>query len=185
MIISQDPNAIADVLRNGGIIAYPTEAVWGLGCDPFNEEAVKKLLTLKSRPIEKGMILVAGTAQQLQPWCAELPDELAQKLLTPCQSPTTWLVEDEHIAPTWIRGKFTSTAIRLSQHEGVQALCQAFGGVIVSTSANPSEQEPARTLPEVQAYFSEQIDGIFLGELGAATQPSQIKNLRDDSLIRL
>lgn len=184
MIITSDALTIAEIIKQGGIIAYPTEAVWGLGCDPFNKTAVKKLLALKSRPIEKGMILVAGEEQQLQPWCEQLPPHLAQKLITPCHTPTTWLVEDTNIAPDWIRGKFTSTAIRLSQHAGVQALCRAYGGVIVSTSANPAGQPPALSIEQVQDYFANEVEAIFLDKLGSATQPSQIKELTSEKTIR-
>lgn len=185
MILTSDPNRIAQVLQTGGVIAYPTEAVWGIGCDPFNEQAVKKVLHLKSRPIEKGMILIAGHPNQLQPWQDSLTAELAQKLITPCAQPTTWVVEDHNIAPAWIRGKFTSTALRLSQHDGVKALCAAFEGPIVSTSANPSTKEPALTMAQVQDYFAEDIDAIFDEALGGATQPSQIRRLVDNEVIRV
>ncbi len=109
MIITNKPDEIAHILKSGGIIAYPTEAVWGIGCDPFNEKAVRKILRLKSRPIEKGMILIAGHPEHLQPWCHTLSPILANKLISPCTSPTTWIVEDQSIAPLWIRGRFHST----------------------------------------------------------------------------
>lgn len=184
MIISIDANEIANILKSGGVIAYPTEGVWGIGCDPSNETAVHKLLALKDRPVEKGMILVAGTADQLQPWAKTLPTNLFHKLTAIYDRPTTWLVEDTGIAPVWIRGKHQCTAIRFSQHEGVQALCKAFGGPIVSTSANPSSKAPAMSLEQVQSYFSTELDAIFDAPLGTATQPSQIKNLVTGETLR-
>lgn len=184
MIITKNPNDIADTLKQGGIIAYPTEAVWGIGCDPFNEKAVNKILKLKERAIEKGMILIVGDPDQLTPWSNNLSPALAKRLTTPCHSPTTWVVNDNSIAPTWIRGAFNSTAIRLSQHKGVQSLCAAFNGPIVSTSANPATKKPATSLVEVLTYFSDQLDAIYDQPLGQSTQPSQIKHLTDDRIVR-
>ena len=184
MIISSNADEIADILKKGGIIAYPTEAVWGLGCDPFNETAVHTLLALKKRPIEKGMILITGQAKHLKPWSDNLSSELAKKLTTFNETPTTWLVEDNKIAPHWVRGRFTSIAIRLSQHAGVQTLCNAFNGPIVSTSANPAEQEPALSLEQVKEYFSDELDAIYDSELGTAKQPSQIRHLVNEKIVR-
>ena len=184
MIITKNPKDIALILQKGGIIAYPTEAVWGVGCDPFNKGAVKKILKIKNRAIGKGMILVAGNANQLIPWCENLSPELAKKLITPCDEAITWIVEDTNVAPSWLRGSFNSTAIRLSKHEGVKALCAAFNGPIVSTSANPSQQEPALSLNDVINYFADELDAIFDVSLGGAKQPSKIKELANEMIIR-
>ncbi|OUR77251.1 tRNA threonylcarbamoyladenosine biosynthesis protein RimN [Marinomonas sp. 42_23_T18] len=184
MIITSDPFIITDILNKGGIIAYPTEAVWGLGCDPKNQAAVIKLLNIKSRPMSKGMILVAGDDTHLAPWLKHLPITLQTKLLASYDSPTSWIVADQNISPNWIRGDHQSIALRLSQHTGVQALCQAFNGCIVSTSANPAGLAPALNMRQVLNYFNGQIDAVFDSPLGQAKQPSQIKNLLDDQLIR-
>lgn len=184
MIITSDPLIITDILNKGGIIAYPTEAVWGLGCDPKNQAAVIKLLSIKSRPMNKGMILVAGDDTHLAPWLKHLSRPLQTKLLASYDSPTSWIVADKNISPNWIRGDHQSIALRLSQHTGVQALCQAFKGCIVSTSANPAGLAPALNIEQVLDYFNGQIDAIFDSHLGQSQQPSQIKNLLDDQLIR-
>jgi L-threonylcarbamoyladenylate synthase len=184
MIITSDPFIITDILNKGGIIAYPTEAVWGLGCDPKNQTAVIKLLDIKSRPMCKGMILVAGDDTHLAPWLKHLAQPLQAKLLASYESPTSWIVVDQGISPNWVRGDHQSVALRLSQHAGVQTLCQAFKGCIVSTSANPAGLAPALSMDQVLAYFDDKIDAIFDSPLGQATQPSQIKNLIDDQLIR-
>ncbi|MGB0941897.1 MAG: L-threonylcarbamoyladenylate synthase [Marinomonas sp.] len=184
MIITSDPNIIAHVLQQGGIIAYPTEAVWGLGCNPHNQAAVIKLLDIKSRPMHKGMILVAGNKTHLAPWLAQLNPELQTKLTARYPSPTSWIVPDQGIAPTWVRGEHQSIALRLSPHEGVQAICQAFNACIVSTSANPAGLDPALSLEEVMVYFRDKIDAIFDVPLGQSKQPSQIKSLLDDQVIR-
>ena len=175
---------LADIIRQGGIIAYPTEAVWGLGCDPFNESAVKRILTLKSRPESKGLILVAGAQEELSPWLATLDHKAAQRLISHNETPTSWVVPDTTITPSWVRGEHQSVAIRLSQHKPVQRLCAAFKGVIVSTSANPAGLEPAMSAQEVHSYFGEKIDTIFDASLGQASQPSQVRDILTDTLFR-
>ena len=175
---------LADILREGGVIAYPTEAVWGLGCDPFNESAVRRILTLKSRPESKGLILVAGAQEELTPWVTILDSASAQRLVSFNGTPTSWVVPDTQITPSWVRGEHNSVAIRLSQHKPVQRLCAAFKGVIVSTSANPSGRAPAMNTDEVCAYFGNKIDALFHAPLGEASQPSQVRDILTNQLFR-
>ena len=175
---------LADIMHSGGVIAYPTEAVWGLGCDPFNEGAVIRILQLKSRPIEKGLILVAGDESHLAPWTKTLDKEAKQRLIRPTGIATSWVVPDQGIAPLWVRGQHLSVAIRLSQHLPVQALCLAFGGTIVSTSANPAELDPAMSATAVDNYFGKGIDAIYDAPLGDSLRPSQVKDLVYDTLFR-
>ncbi|WP_353667239.1 Sua5/YciO/YrdC/YwlC family protein [Marinomonas sp. THO17] len=177
-------NELAIILHNGGVIAYPTEAVWGLGCDPFNEMAVKRILTLKSRPEAKGLILITGQADHLQTWADTLPTEAAQRLLNKTKRPTSWVVPDTDITPSWVRGQHASVAIRLSQHPPVKALCQAFGDAIVSTSANPAGLDPALSAEQVINYFGDQLDAIYNAPLGEAAQPSQVKDILTGELFR-
>lgn len=175
---------LADILRQGGVVAYPTEAVWGLGCDPFNADAVRRILTLKSRPESKGLILVAGAQEALQPWLDILAPEVAERLISRNDTPTSWVVPDTQITPSWVKGDHQSVAIRLSQHEPVRQLCNAFGGVIVSTSANPAGLDPALSADAVAAYFGDKIDAIFDAPLGEASKPSQVRDILTNKLFR-
>ncbi|NLQ17499.1 tRNA threonylcarbamoyladenosine biosynthesis protein RimN [Marinomonas sp. M1K-6] len=175
---------LANIIRQGGVIAYPTEAVWGLGCDPFNESAVRRILALKSRAESKGLILIAGAQDQLTPWRKTLDAHAAQRLISVRETPTSWVVPDTQITPSWVRGEHQSVAIRLSQHQAVQALCAAFEGVIVSTSANPAGLEPAMSAEEVNAYFGDKIDAIFHAPLGKAAKPSQVRDILTEQLFR-
>lgn len=177
MLITSDATQVAAILHEGGVVAYPTEAVWGLGCDPFNQHAVERILELKSRPVEKGLILVAGAAQQLAPWREILEYPIFSRLIEVTERPTSWVVPDTLITPDWVRGQHSGVAIRLSQHDAVQALCGAYDGVLVSTSANPAGQEPARSKEHVIAYFGDQLDAIYDAPLGQAQQPSQVLDL--------
>ncbi|MBJ7551427.1 L-threonylcarbamoyladenylate synthase [Marinomonas ostreistagni] len=177
MLISSNPDDIASILREGGVVAYPTEAVWGLGCDPYNEAAVHKILALKSRPIEKGLILITGHPTHLEPWKECLSNDAFERLISITETPTSWVVPDVKIAPFWVRGEHQSVAIRLSQHTPVANLCRSYGGAIVSTSANPAGLEPAKTKEEVIAYFSDQCDAIFDQNIGTASKPSQVLDI--------
>lgn len=114
---------VARVLRAGGVIAYPTEAVWGLGCDPWNEAAVRRLLALKGRPQEKGLILVAADIGQFDFLLHDLPPAWRERLARSWPGPNTWLVPHHHRLPAWITGRHASVALRVSDHPRVRALC--------------------------------------------------------------
>jgi L-threonylcarbamoyladenylate synthase len=175
----------ANCLLSGGIIAYPTEGVWGLGCDPFNEEAVRRLLLIKQRPMAKGLIVVAGSMKQIAPLLKNLDSAQTTLLAQSWPGPVTWLLPDpDQLIPPWIKGKFTSVAIRVSAHPPVVRLCSAFGGMIVSTSANPAQRAPAQTRLRVLTWFDDSLDYILPGKLGGQRGPSAIHDLATASVIR-
>lgn len=171
-------------LHNGGVIAYPTEAVWGLGCDPHNEQAVLRLLALKKRDWRKGVILVASDIEQLAPYLRGLDAEKHAALRASWPGPNTWLVPDNGVAPSWITGGQPTLAVRVSAHPLVAALCRAFGGTIVSTSANIAGDPPARNIKDVIRYFGDGIDVIVPGRVGGADKPTQIRNLMTGEICR-
>lgn len=171
-------------LHLGGVIAYPTEAVWGLGCDPFNGDAVARILSLKQRPVNKGLILVAATMSQLQPLLDSLTSAQIDLLASSWPGPHTWLIPHRGLVPQYISGHFDTVAVRVSAHPVVQALCQKFGGPIVSTSANPQGKKPARNRLTVQRYFCGQTLFTLPGRVGEATSPSQIRDLQTGAVVR-
>lgn len=180
-----DPNAIADCINLGGVIAYPTEAVWGLGCDPYNQSAVDKLLQLKCRPVNKGLIIVASDIEQLDFLLQDLSSEQIQKLEESWPGPVTWLIEDvNNRIPSWIKGDFSSVAVRVSAHPTVKQLCKAFGGFLVSTSLNPAGGEPALTEKQSRAYFGDKVDCYVCGDIGSSSKPSRIFELSTGRVIR-
>jgi L-threonylcarbamoyladenylate synthase len=174
----------AQILRAGGVIAYPTEGVWGLGCDPDNREAVLRLLALKRRDPAKGLIQVAATVGQFAPYLRDLDEDAWRRLHSSWPGPATWLVPDKTIAPEWIRGRHHSVALRVSAHAQIAALCRAFGGPIVSTSANPSRRPAARSALQVRRYFPQQLDYVLCGKLGGQRGPTAIRDLRSDKILR-
>jgi L-threonylcarbamoyladenylate synthase len=171
-------------LDQGGVIAYPTEAVWGLGCDPWDVHAVARLLELKQRDPAKGLIVIAGTLQQVEPWLANLSAAQQATLKASWPGPRTWLVPDVRIAPPWVRGEHASIALRVSDHPVVQGVCAAFGGPMVSTSANPAGKAPARNALEVRRYFGAALDTIVPGETGGLDRPTEIRDLLTGEIAR-
>lgn len=173
-------------IRSGGLIAYPTEAVYGLGCDPFNAEAVDRLLLLKQRSVEKGLILVAANCQQVREFLPDIhPDQLQQLEQSTLLKPLTGLVADAgHTFPPWIKGKHSKVAIRICQHPIVEQLCLRLGMPIVSTSANKSGFAPATTPLQVRQQIGSGLDYLLVAPLGGAVQPSRILDLGSNRILR-
>ncbi|MGC3873765.1 L-threonylcarbamoyladenylate synthase [Halomonas sp. GXIMD04776] len=170
-------------LREGGVIAYPTEAVWGLGCDPDNAAALQTLIDLKQRDPAKGLILIAGDIHQLDPWLKGLDAVDRQRLAASWPGHVTWLVPDNGRSQPLLRGEHASVALRVSDHPLVAELCAAFGGPVVSTSANHAQQPPALDSATVHAYFGSAVQ-VVEGALGGYARPSTIRDLRSGEILR-
>ncbi len=176
----------AHILDEGGVIAHPTEAVWGLACNPLSESAVEKVLRLKQRPVEKGLILVSGFSEHFSFLTDLLSEEERRLFFSKRDRPTTWLLPDpEDIVPSYIKGQFESVAVRVSDHPLVVSLSRWLGRPIVSTSANTAGQEPARTLSEARGYFWNKVDAYVNGRLGGFDQPSQIIDIKNQTSLRV
>lgn len=174
----------AALLRAGEVVAYPTEAVWGLGCDPLNGAAVSRILDLKGRALDKGLILIAANAKQLLPFIDRLDDRALASLGGQRPVPTTWLVPASLRVPHWLTGGRRTIAVRVTGHPVAAALCRVFGGPIVSTSANPQGMPPARSGLKVRQYFRQGSVHILAGALGRAARPSEIRDLATGNVIR-
>lgn len=167
----------ADILLGGGLITHPTEAVWGLACLPNFPAATARLLDLKQRHPAKGLILVAHDAGCFAPLIDPLPVEVRERMLAAWPAPVTFVVPDpDGWAPPWVRGSHDSVAIRVSGHPLTAALSRAVDSPLISTSANPSGANPARTALKARQYFGEQLDYYLVGETGGASRPSRILN---------
>ena len=163
-------------LLAGGVIAYPTEAVWGVGCDPHNEAAVNKLLMIKQRSVSKGLIVVAASIDQFAHYLKGLEPLLLAQLEQSWPGPVTWLVPDNGYAPRWIVGSNSRVALRVSAHKPVVDLCKSFDGPIVSSSANRSNRPTSRWPWQLQCQLPE-VDYCMNGPLGGADKPSEIRDL--------
>lgn len=171
-------------LRAGHVIAYPTEAVYGLGCDPANESAVRKILALKGRPESAGFVLIASGFSQLIPWVSDIDKSLIDKAMQTWPGPVTWLFPRSDNVPDYVAGNHDTIALRITAHGPSRNLCEAFGSALISSSANPTAGRPARSIGEVENYFDHDIKGILAGPLGGTEKPSEIRDLLSGSIIR-
>ena len=174
----------AAVLHAGGVIAYPTEGIFGLGCLPEQEAAIKRIINMKRRGLDRGFILVASGADQLLPFIGDLGDEQLARLLKQETHPVTWVVEAADQTPWWITGGHKTIAVRVSQHPVVSALCDATDSALISTSANISGHPPAATRLAVRRSFGSFVDMIVPGETGALGGPTEIRDAATGEILR-
>lgn len=172
----------ADVLLEGGVIAYPTEGVFGLGCLPDDTDAVLRILRIKRRDPAMGLILIASTRQQLEGW-VNLPDGLAIPEPDPAR-PVTWIVPPGPLAGPLIRGKHAGLAVRLTSNPVAAAICDAVDSPIVSTSANVSGRPTARSRYVLRRQFASRVDFIVPGDCGPASGPSEIRDIATGKVLR-
>ena len=179
------PNA-ARCIKSGGVVAYPTEGVWGLGCDPRNEAAVMHVLSIKQREVSRGMILIAADETQLAPFVdmSALSEAARARVRETWRGPNTWIVPASLWAPKWITGKHTGIAVRVSAHPAVIALCNAFGGALVSTSANLAGEPPARSREQLDPALLALLDGLLDGATGGLAQPTRIRVAATGAVLR-
>lgn len=182
--------AIEDVvaaLRRGGVVAYPTEAVWGLGCDPRDEAATLRLLAIKQREVDKGLILIAAEEAQLAPFIdmAALAAARRSEVRASWPGPHTWIVPAAANAPRWITGVHAGIAVRVSAHPLVVDLCKAFGGALVSTSANRAGEPAAHTIDALDPRIVDAVDAVAGGETGGLLRPTDIRDARTGAVLRL
>ncbi|MCC5858747.1 MAG: Sua5/YciO/YrdC/YwlC family protein [Ectothiorhodospiraceae bacterium] len=171
-------------LQTGGVIAYPTEAVFGLGCDPLNAEAVARLLAIKGRSADKGLILISHDRASLNPWLQPVPPALEDRLAASWPGPVTWVLPVQPWVPRWLTGSRDTLAVRVTAHSGAAALCRAYGGPLVSTSANRSGHPPARTALQARCRLGRRVDLVVPGPTGGLNRPSEIRDGRSGRVLR-
>jgi len=179
-----DTAQAAERLQAGEVIAYPTEAVYGLGCDPLNREAIYKILELKGRQASAGFVLIASRFSQLEPWISPLDPALIERAMQTWPGPVTWLFPRAEHVPDYVAGFHPTIALRITAHGPSRELCDTFDSALISTSANPSADSPARSARQVATYFGDRIAGILAGDLGGSGKPSQIRDLISGKIIR-
>jgi len=187
--MSASPLSIEDaatVLAAGGVIAYPTEAVWGLGCDPRNEQAVMRLLAIKQRGVDKGLILVAARLEQLRDYLdmAAVPAPRLAEVMASWPGPHTWTMPAGTAAPPWITGTHAGIAVRITSHVEVVSLCNAYGGAIVSTSANRSGHPAAHDRESLDPALLAVVDGVLRGDTGGLAAPTSIRDALTGATLR-
>ncbi len=171
------------LIQSGGVLAYPTEAVFGLGCHPSDACAVNRILALKQRDWRKGLILIAADLAQLLPWIT-LTDQAIQRIGSSWPGPATWILPASAQTPDWITGGRNEVAVRVTAHPIAAALARCAGTALVSTSANPANRPPARSALAVQRYFGHKIDGTVHGRVNHRAQPTQIRHALTGAVLR-
>jgi L-threonylcarbamoyladenylate synthase len=174
----------ARIVANGGVIAYPTEAVYGIGCLPWNEDALLRVLAIKRRAARKGLIVVAASVEQLEP-LAELPGgTIGKQMLAGWPGPRTWIVPARAGVSAMLTGGRPTIAVRVSDHPIVQRLCRRTGSALVSTSANLSGAAPARTALAVRRQLGALVDCVLAGPLGDSARPTEIRDAASGRVLR-
>lgn len=174
----------ARIVRSGGVIAYPTEAVFGLGCLPLERRAVERVLAIKRRSWRKGLILIGASVAQLERYIALPPEPRRSEVLASWPGPNTWVLDARPDAPRWITGGRASVAVRVTAHPLASALCAAVGDALVSTSANVSRRPPHRRLLVLRRDLGRCVDYILAGALGDLAAPTVIRDARSGQTLR-
>ncbi|QLH42100.1 MAG: threonylcarbamoyl-AMP synthase [Coxiellaceae bacterium] len=181
--IQTEINKAVSIVLKGGVIAYPTEAVYGLGCDPFNQSAVERLLKLKNRAVDKGLILIAAAWELLEELVLPIDPERLALVQASWPGPYTWIFPASK-TPSWIRGKHSSVAVRVTAHPIAKVLSQQFGKPLVSTSANREGDAPARDAAMVATLFGRDVDYIVPGPVGHLANPTVIRDAITGEVVR-
>lgn len=181
-----DVEGAAEILRRGGVLAYPTEAVFGLGCDPHDARAFQRVFALKQRPPARGVLLIAAAFAQIERYIARdaVSPARMEEIRASWPGPNTWVFPRAPDVPAWIAGDHPGIALRVTAHAPAAALCRAFGGALVSTSANPHGTPPARDLATLQSYFGDALDGVLEAPLGGQSAPTMIREAVTGAIIR-
>lgn len=176
----------AALLRDGGVLAYPTEAVYGLGCDPHDRAAFERLFALKERPATQGVLLIAADFAQIEPYIdfANVPADVLAQVKASWPGPNTWVFPRSAKVPDWVAGAHAGIALRVTAHEPAALLCRSFGAPLVSTSANPHGEPPARDVATLERYFGDRLDGAMEAPLGGLDRPTVIRDALSGAIIR-
>lgn len=173
-----------EALAAGGVVACPAEAVWGLSCDPWDAAAVDQVLDMKQRPMHKGLILVASDIGQVAPFLQPLAAALQRKVMLSWPGANTWLLPHRDLLPVQVTGEHGTVAVRVTAHPVLSALCRAWGGPLVSTSANRAGRQAPRDLFQVRRYFPAGLDAVMPGTVNRAARPSIIRDAHSDRVLR-
>jgi L-threonylcarbamoyladenylate synthase len=175
---------VARAVRSGGVVAYPTEGVYGIGCAADNGDAGARLLALKGRDAGQGLIVIAASLEQLDPWIEPFGEAERRRVGTTWPGPVTWVVPARAGVPDWLTGGRATLAVRVTAHPLASALCAAAGVALVSTSANRHGHPPACNALTVRRIFGDGLDDLLVGGCGPLAGPTEIRDLRSGRVLR-
>lgn len=171
-------------IEQGGLLAHPTEGVWGLACDPLNGRAVARLLAVKQRPLHQGLILIAHDYEMLTPYLAHLAEWMDTRVLSTWPGPVTWVMPAAAWLPAWLTGGRDTIAVRVTAHPVAARLCAAYGDALVSTSANLSGRAPALNSTQLRARLGDAVDYVLPGAVQTPGRPSEIRDAVTGAVLR-
>ena len=174
----------ARIITQGGVVAWPTEAVYGLGCNPYDGQAVARLLRVKRRDPAQGLILIAADLRQLADFVAPVDAAIRDKIMATWPGPYTWILPAAPACPRWLTGRHLGLAVRVTAHPVGRALCRACAMPLVSTSANRHGRPPARTALQTRRQLGRAVDMIIAGAVGGDKNPSQIRDALTGARLR-
>lgn len=174
----------AEVIRAGGVVAYPTESCFGLGCDPRNRAAIRRILQSKRRPRAKGLILIADRRSRLLPFVGSFAVACRAQILASWPGPHTWLLPTATHISRHLRGEHDTVAVRVTAHREAALLCRLARMPIVSTSANRAGRRMLRSATAVRREFGDEVDFIVDGRIGGARSPSSIRHAESGEVLR-
>ena len=168
---------LTQVINAGGVIAYPTESVYGFGCDPLNKVAVNRILKIKQRSVNKGLIIIATDIKQIKPWVQNIPVNIWEKVVN--SYATNWVLPKSDLVPYWVSGDHQTVVIRISQHQIVRDICKYLGQPIISTSVNVAGRIELSNFIKVRKQFGKHLDFIVHGKVGGLAPCSIIDPLNN------
>ena len=183
-VLTDRPQIAAGCLLRGGLLAYPTESVFGLGCIPSDEKAVARLRQVKQRPAHQGLILITDRLARIQDWIKPLSVRENSLIHSRRHKPMTWLIPASEACPNWVKGDSNRIAIRLTTHEGARILCTLTSSALVSTSANRRGHVPAATADAAMRELGRDLDCVLAGKTGGARTVSEIRDLKTGKIYR-
>ncbi|MGX5203283.1 L-threonylcarbamoyladenylate synthase [Aliikangiella sp. IMCC44632] len=176
-------NRVAQVLSQGGVIAYPTESVYGLGCNPYNESALSRILQLKQRPAHKGLIILVSQLEQAEPLIQPLTQAQRDMILQPNDRATTWLIPKQDSVSPLLSGASNKLAVRLTSHPFAKMICELTQQPLVSTSCNKAGKSELTQYSAVRNHWQNLVDKVVRGECGGQ-RPSRIIDLINHRVLR-
>lgn len=168
-------NRFSHAVSRGAVFGYPTDTIWGFGCHPLIAQSVMRILRIKQRPVDKGVILLSSRLEYCRAYIDASPD-LLESIQNPIEPPTTWLLPASERCPVWLRGANPTIAVRITRHPLMQLLCDRLESPVVSTSANRAGAAPARNTIQMHRQFAAELDFIVSGFAAGSGRPSEIKS---------
>ncbi len=182
-VSNDDIAAAVEVLRNGGIVAHACEGVWGLACDPWNESAVSRILSIKCRDADKGLIVIGHDTKVFDTEIKELEPTKQEMVRESWPGHVTWIVPSTRF-PKVVTGSRSTIALRVPDHKQARELCERMDSPLISTSANVSSRPPARTKTEVEETLGCLVDFVLPGRIGSVEGPSTIRDALSGDQLR-